>query len=236
MIGKGIRRFYKTVTVSGDGGAFVVELDGKPVKTPRRSVLSVPTHRLALAIAEEWRAQEGTLDPAAMPQTALAFAAVDTVATHQARISEEILAYARTDLLCYRAEAPVTLVERQSAAWDPLLDWAANALGVKLLVGKGIAFVEQPSASLNRLADLIDLRDAFGLAALHGATAITGSLIVALAIAEGRLDATEAFALSHLDETFQSESWGIDAEAAARRRRLQSDLEAIEHFLHLVRP
>jgi chaperone required for assembly of F1-ATPase len=231
-----VRKFYKTVDVADESGAFVVRLDGKPVKTPLRALLSPPNKHLAEAIAEEWRAQDLELDPATMPLTRLAYAAIDTVSAHRVRIRDEALAFGRTDLLCYRAEAPAKLIARQASAWDPLLDWAGEKFSAKLAVGAGIAFVDQPAECVSALGAAVALYDDFGLAALHGAASITGSLILALALAEGRLNASEAFALSRLDETFQSEAWGTDAEAEARANRLRDELMAIECVLRLARP
>jgi chaperone required for assembly of F1-ATPase len=231
-----VRKFYKTVDVADESGALVVRLDGKPVKTPRRATLAVPTHALAEAIAEEWRAQDATLDPASMPLTRLAYAAIDIVPTHRTRIRDEALAFGRTDLLCYRAEAPAKLAARQASAWDPLLDWAVEEFGARLAVGAGIAFVDQSVESVALLGHAVARYDDLGLAALHGAASITGSLVLALALAEGRLNASEAFALSRLDEAFQNESWGTDPEAEARAKRLLGELVAIERVLRLTRP
>ena len=230
-----VAKFYKTVAVAEEAGAFVVQLDGRPVKTPARALLAVPTMKLAEAIAEEWRAQGELLDPATMPLTRLAYAAIDTAPHHHARIADEILGYGGSDLLCYRAEAPRALVARQAEAWDPLLDWAAERFGARLAVGAGIAFVEQSRESRDAFAAALMGRDDFTLVALHGAASLTGSLVLALAMVEARLSAEEAFALSRLDETFQSEAWGPDAEAEARAARLGQELAAIARFLRLAR-
>jgi len=230
-----VARFYKAVEVAEGETGFAVHLDGKLVKTPGRSALSVPTRALAEAIAEEWRGQGDQLDPATMKLTHLAFAAIDVAPGHRARLVDEILAFGRSDLLCYRAEAPALLVKWQAEAWDPLLDWAAETLGAKLVTGTGIAFVEQPAASLAALAASVSPRDDFAIVALHEAASITGSLVLGLALVGGRLAAAEAFALSWVDETFQAETWGTDAEAEARAGRLLGDLTAIESFLQLAR-
>ncbi len=236
MIGNGIRKFYQLVDVAQEANGFVVRLDGKPVKTTQRHIMTLPGAELANAIAEEWRRQGDTLDPATMPLTRLAFAAIDTVSGHRARVESDITAYGRTDLLCYRADTPSALAERQAQAWDPLLDWAAEHFGARLAIGSGIQFVSQPDASLKALDEAVGKQSDFALAALHGAVAITGSMILALALAEGRLPAKDAFALSRLDEAFQNEAWGVDAEAAARNARHEAELRAIEQFLRLTRP
>jgi chaperone required for assembly of F1-ATPase len=230
-----VARFYKSVDVAEANGAFVVRLDGKPLKTPARAVLASSSRALADAIAAEWRGQGQTLDSASMPLTRLAFAAQHAGAIRD-RLEQEIIAFGRSDLLCYRAEAPAALVARQAGAWDPLLAWAEERLGAKLAVGSGIAYVEQSPDSQAALAAAAKTRDTSALVALHGATAITGSLVLALALLQGRLGAAEAFALSRLDEAFQTEAWGRDAEAEARAGRLAAELAAIERFLRLARP
>lgn len=231
-----VAKFYKTVSVGEDAGAFVVRLDERPVKTPARALLALPAKKLAEAIAEEWRAQEEMLDPAAMPLTRLAYAAIDTAPQHRARIAEEILGYGGSDLLCYRAEGPQALVARQVEAWNPLLDWAAERFGARLAVGAGIAFVEQSKESREAFAAAVTGRDDFTLVALHGAASLTGSLVLGLALVEKRLSAEQAFALSRLDEIFQSEAWGLDAEAEARAARLGRELAAMDRFLRLAGP
>ena len=231
-----VAKFYKAVETGHEGGAFVVRLDGKPVKTPARTLLALPTRKLADAVAEEWRAQADVLDPMTMPLTRFAYAAIDVAPAHRARLVEETLAYGNSDLLCYRAEAPAALVARQNDAWNPLLDWADQRFGARLRTGTGIAFVEQSAESRQAFARAVEGRDDFALVALHGAASITGSLVLGLAVAEGRLTAAQAFALSILDETFQAEAWGRDAEAVARAERLGAELAAFERFLTLSRP
>jgi chaperone required for assembly of F1-ATPase len=169
-----------------------------------------------------------------MPLTQLANTAIALVPERHAKAAEQILAYGKSDLLCYRADAPEELIRRQAAQWDPLLDWADATFGARLAVGQGIAFVEQPATALLALEKAVWRHDAFGLVGLHAAATITGSLVLALAMAEGRLAAGEAFALAHLDETWQAEKWGRDAAAIALEARLRTDLEAVERFLRLL--
>lgn len=226
-----MKRFYKEVGVAEEGGGFSVLLDGKPVKTPTRNALAVPTRALADAIAEEWRAQTDTIDPKSMPLTALAMGAIDSAADARA---DQALSFAKSDLLCYRAEEPAELVARQAASWNPLLDWAAQRYGAPLAVATGIVFVDQPPEALSAFERVLKSRSPFHLTAIHAAAAITGSLVLALALAEGRLSAAEAFAASRLDETYQAEKWGEDAEAAARASHLAGELAAIERFLRLL--
>jgi chaperone required for assembly of F1-ATPase len=234
VICKGVARFYQAVAVTEEAGGHCVRLDGRPVKTPQQASLLLPQAALAQGIAQEWQAQPGRLDPSTMPLTRLAFAAIDTVAAHRGRIRDEILAYGKSDLLSYRAEAPERLVAREAAAWDPLLDWAAARFGVRLAVGAGIGFVAQPPHATGAFASALDACDDFALTGLHGAAALTGSLVLALALLDDRLVAAQAFALSRLDEIFQAEAWGLDAQAEARAAHHARELEAITRFLRLA--
>ncbi|HVP85400.1 MAG TPA: ATP12 family protein [Rhizomicrobium sp.] len=226
-----VKRFYKDVSTDENNA---VLLDNRPVKTPKGAPFVLPTRELAAVIAEEWRAQEGDIKPETMPLTKLAYAAIDG-ATESARIAEQAVAYAKSDLLCYRAEGPDDLVIRQARQWGPILDWLAEIHGARLKTGTGIAYVEQPPEVLEKLASRAGRLTPFALVALHTATAITGSLALGLAVVEGRLTAAEAFTLSRLDEDFQAERWGRDAEAEARAAHLRADLEAAERFLRLAR-
>ena len=230
-----MKRFYKDVSTSAaaDGG-YTVLLDGKAVKTPKRAMLSLPTVPLADAIAAEWRAQEENVDPQTMPLTRLSFAALDVVTPERERVAAQVLKYAQTDLLCYRGEDPPELVARQAHTWDPLLDWAAETYGARLKVASRIKHVPQPPEALAELEQAVTRYDEFELAALHTATTITGSLILALALAEEEVSVEEAFAAATLDETFQAEKWGRDAEAEKRRQRLLSELTVAERFLRLL--
>jgi chaperone required for assembly of F1-ATPase len=230
-----VKRFYKEVAASAaaDGG-YTVLLDGKAVKTLKRAVLTLRNLPLAEAIAGEWRAQGETLDTQTMPLTRLAFAAIDVVTPERERVTEQVLKYAESDLLSYRAEDPPELVVRQAHLWDPLLDWAAETYGARLKVGSGIPHVPQPPEAIAELKQAIARYDEFELAGLHTATTITGSLILALAFAEEEASAEEAFAAATLDEIFQAEKWGRDTEAEKRRRHLLFELTAVERFLRLL--
>lgn len=224
-----MKRFYKEVAV---GEAGTILLDGKPIKTPARALLALPTRALADAVAEEWAAQGEEIKPG--PLTKLANTAIDRVAGNEAGIAGQILAYAN-DLLCYRAASPAELVARQNAAWNPLLDWAA-ARYATLATGIGIRHIALPDETLAAYRAALESFDAFMLAALHNAATLTGSLVLALALAERRLGAAEAFALSRLEESFQAEKWGADAEAEARARALAAELAATERFMRLAKP
>jgi chaperone required for assembly of F1-ATPase len=227
-----MKRFYKDVSVAEDGGAFRILLDGKPVKTPSRKPLAVPSRKLAEAIAEEWCGQGETIELADMFITRLATAGSET---KRGPIAEQILAFGKSDLLCYRAEAPRELAARQAEIWNPLLDWAAQKYGARLAVSTGIVFIEQPADALLALEKAVRDHDDFALAALHAAASITSSLVLALALAERQLTVEQAFAASRLDETFQAEKWGQDAEAGARAARLKAELISAEQFLQHLR-
>jgi len=230
-----MKRYYKEASASAaaDGG-YTVLLDGKAVKTPRRALLSLPNLPLSDAVAEEWQAQGQNVDPHSMPLTRLAFSAIDVVTPERASVVAQLREYARHDLLCYRAADSPELAARQARAWDPLLDWAAETHGARLKIGFGIRHVPQPPEAIEELEHALTRCDEFELAALHTATTITGSLILALALAEEGVTADEAFAAATLDEVFQAEKWGSDAEAEARRDRLLSDLTATGRFCRLL--
>jgi chaperone required for assembly of F1-ATPase len=227
-----MKRFYKDVSV-GDGNA--VLLDGRTLKTPRGASLDLPTHSLAEAIAEERRAQGDEVDPQAMPLAKLANTAIDGVTPRREEVVTEIAAFAKHDHLCYRTDAPAELVRRQSEAWDPLLDWVAERYGAPLLTAKGVTSVEQPDNSIVALREAVEGFDPFALSALHVIASICGSLVLALAVADKRLSAADAFALSQIDERFQAEKWGLDSEAASRAKRLEHELATAARFLDLSR-
>jgi chaperone required for assembly of F1-ATPase len=234
MTQRTIAKFYKDVSVSGQDRAFVVLVDGKPVKTPSRAVLALPSRALADAVADEWRRQDAKIEPAAMPLTGLANTAIDGVPMQRDAVVSHIIRFGRSDLLCYRADAPAALVARQSEAWDPLLAWVAETYGAGLTVGTGVGFIEQAEAALLVFESAVRSRDDFALTALNLAASLTGSLVLALALADGHLDADEAFAAATVDEVFQAEKWGRDAEAEARRERLAAELGAAERFLRFL--
>jgi chaperone required for assembly of F1-ATPase len=214
MTGWTPRRFWTQATAEPCPGGFTVRLDGRPVRTPARAPLVLPTQALADAVAAEWQAQDGTVKPGTMPMTRMANSAIDKVAPQFDAVVAIVAAYGGTDLLCYRADGPAALVARQAAAWDPLLDWAAQALGAPLAVTAGVIPCAQPDASLARLTDAVRAEGAFRLSALHDLVAITGSLILGLAVARGRLTPDAAFAASRIDESWQADLWGTDDEAA----------------------
>ena len=229
-----MKRFYKNAAVGEADDGFHIVLDGKVLKTPARANLVVPSVALAEAIAGEWGSAAETIDPQTMPLTRLAFAAIDSVAHHRDKIVHAVTSFGHSDLLCYRAEAPQELIARQAAAWDSMLDWAAERYGAQLTVTSGISHAAQPENALAALERAVQTHDDFALAALHTAASITSSLVLALALSDSRLNAGVAFAIATIDESFQAEKWGRDAEADARLARLLSELSAAEHFLRLL--
>lgn len=231
-----MKRFYKTASLTETPAGFGVALDGKPVRTPAKLALAVPSQTLAEAIAAEWQAQGDTIDPNSLPFTRLASIALDLVAPRRAQVIAEVAKYAETDLVCYRAEQPPELADRQHASWQPLIDWAADRYGAVLTVTSGVVPCTQPAAALDALARAAASYDTFPLAALHLATAVCGSLIVALALIEGEIDAETAFAAAELEESFEIERWGEDEEQAKRRAGLRADIALCARFVNLLGP
>lgn len=229
------KRFYKTVTIGDVPDGFRVELDGRSIKTPQRNTLVVPMRSLAVAIAAEWEGQSEEIDLDAMPLTRLAQRAVDSAGHGRERLIDEIMNFSNSDLLCYRATDPDPLVKLQSAEWQPALDWAAQELGAHLEVRTALMIVEQPLAALAALRARVETLSDFELAGLAPATALLGSLVLGLALHCGHIDSQKALSLSLLDELWQVEQWGEDAEAAARRALLARDLHDLEHFLGCFR-
>ena len=229
-----MKRVYECVAVMAADGGFAVELDGRPVKTPLRRPLVVPMRTLADAIAAEWDAQKARVDPHSMPLMRLAAMAIDVAGARRAEVVDQIADYGATDLVCYRAEAPPALVERHEAAWRPLVDWVMGSLGACLEVTRGVVPVAQPAQALDALRRAIERFDDWRLVALGSATTASGSLVVGLALAAGRIDAEEAWTASQIDETFQIERWGEDPEAAPRRAALRDQIADARRFLDLL--
>jgi chaperone required for assembly of F1-ATPase len=230
-----MKRFYKNVEPMAAADGHGITLDGRLVKTPGKHHLIVPNTPLAIAIAAEWDAQQEEIRPATMPLTNLAGATIDRAPERREAVVGQIAHYAGTDLVCYRATHPPALVARQQAAWQPLIDWATERYAVALVVTAGVIPARQPAASLKAFAAVVAAHDEFALTALHAATTACGSLVIALALVEGRVDAEEAFSASQLDENFQTEAWGEDAEQAERRAAIAADIEAAARFMTLLR-
>ncbi|MEN3976190.1 ATP12 family protein [Emcibacter sp. SYSU 3D8] len=230
-----MKRFYKAVeAVSVDGG-HAITLDGKPVRTPARAPFVVPSRPLAAAIAAEWDAQEDEVRPQSMPMTGLANAAIDLMATRRGEILTDAAGYADADLLCYRADAPAGLRVRQDESWQPLLDWAAEHLGLRLVVTTGVVHVAQAPGTIEAAQRHLDAYDDFTMVGISRLTQGLGSVVLAAAIAEGHLAAEDAFDLSQIDELWQESLWGVDDEAVARRVLLRQDLLDAARFMTLTR-
>jgi len=209
-------RFYETVSVAEAGDNFVVQLDGKPAHTPAGAVLAAPTPELARALAAEWQAQRARIDPATMPLTRLANTIIDGVAKAPGPVAAELAKYLSSDLLFYRAEAPQGLFENQNRDWDPILNWAEAAFGARFVLQTGIVHVAQPPAALASVCAAIPA-DPWRLGALHVLTTLTGSALLALAVARGFLSADDAWRAAHVDEDWNILQWGADAVALERR-------------------
>jgi chaperone required for assembly of F1-ATPase len=231
-----MKRFYKETAVDlGDGGHRIL-LDGKPMRTPAKAVLVVPTRALAEAIAAEWGEvpDKADINVSHLPLTRLAATGLDRVTTQRTRVIEDTAKYAGSDMLCYRASEPETLVKRQQETWQPLLDWAHGRYGARLVIVEGLAFVEQPADAVARLREAVATHSDLALSALYNLTHISGSLIVVLAVAEGHLAAADAFAAAQLDELYQVERWGEDPIATKRHEGIRHDIEAGARFLALL--
>ncbi|BCJ91172.1 ATPase [Terrihabitans soli] len=229
------KRFYKSAEAAKQEGGYGVLLDGRSVRTPARNIVSVPGEKLALALAEEWNAQIDVIDPAKMPLTRLVNSAIDGVAREADAVRAEIVKYAASDLLCYRAEAPERLVENQRAKWDPVLDWAHETLGARFVLAEGIVFVEQPASSLEAISAVLERLDIFRLAAASVVTTLTGSALLTVALIEKRLTVDEAWAAAHVDEDWNAELWGEDDEAAERRAGRFAEMQAAARVIDLLR-
>lgn len=229
---KARRRFYKTVTVTGDNA---IALDGKPIKTPMKAALRLPARALAEAVAAEWEAQGAEINPASMPLTRLANTAIDRVARERPKIEAEARAYANSDLVCYRAERPPDLVARQAAAWDPVADWARTALDAPFTVTAGVMHQPQSPAALTAFAAVVAALDDFELAAFHTVMTLTGSALIAMMLARRAIAPDEAWRIAHVDEDYQAELWGEDDEAMARRASRRAEFMAACRFLLLAR-
>jgi len=228
-----VKRFWKHVAIDGDRG---IRLDDRPVRTPGRVPLLLPTPALAEAVADEWRAvAEGAeIDPRAMPLTGLANAAIDRIAPDPAAFAAGLAAFGESDLFCYRADAPADLVARQAAAWDPLLDWARTRYDVHIELTKGVIHRPQPPLTQARLGEAVAARSAWELAGLSPIVTIGGSLIAALALAEGAATAEAVWAAVELDEDWQAEQWGRDDLSLPALESRRRDFDAGVRFLKLL--
>lgn len=225
-----MKRFWKEVEIV-DGE---IRLDGKPVRTPGRAPLRLPTPALADAVAEEWRAVGEAIDPRAMPLTGLSNAAIDRIAPDPAAFAAGLAKYGESDLLCYRAAEPAELAARQAAAWNPPLDWAEGRYGVTFEIAQGIVHAPQPAATIARLGEAVARFDPFHLAGLSPVVTVAGSLVLGLALAEGELDADAAWTAAQIDEAWQEEHWGSDPLAEQARAAHRRDFDAGARMLALL--
>lgn len=228
------KRFYKEAAAAQGPNGFVLTLDGRAARTPGKAPLALPTQALGDAVAAEWSAQGETIDPATMPLTRIANSAIDGVAREMEAVRAELLRYAGSDLVMYRAGGPEGLVQAQADAWDPVLTWAHKTLGARFVLSQGVTFVEQPETSLVRIGAVLERETSpFRLAALHVMTTLSGSVLLALMHAAGAIDAALAWRAAHADELFQESRWGVDAEAAERRVRRETEFQAAAQVLEL---
>lgn len=230
-----MKRFYKLVAVEPVPTGFEVRLDGRPIRTPLKAPLISRSQPLAEGIASEWESQTEEVRPQSMPLTQLLNTAVDRIGRQRQQIVDGVVGYAETDLVCYRAERPIDLARRQAASWQPLLDWAVTHYDAPLRTTTGIMPTQQPREAVRALRSAVEGLDDIALTALQAATAACGSLIIALALIEGRIDTEEAYQASQLDELYQVEHWGEDEAAAERRARLRDEITVARRFLDLAR-
>ena len=227
------KRFYKAVSVEGIAPELAIALDGRKVKTPLKAPFILPNQALADAVAAEWDAQIEVINPALMPLTKLSNTAIDRVATDPERIIGEILEFAGSDLICYRAENPEALSQLQAQHWNPLMAWA-ETIGVKLIPTMGLLHQAQPQASLEAFAAHLRAQNAHRLCAIHNLTSLTGSAIIAASLAEQAISSDAAWSAAHVDEDWQISHWGEDAEAARMRAGRKRDFDGALRYLELV--
>lgn len=229
-----MKRFWKVASVDPEEDGWTVKLDDRPVRTPARAPLVVPTEAVAEAIAGEWRSVDDEIDPRAMPLTGLANAAIDLVAPDRQAFAAGLARYAEADLACYRAEGPRALVERQEESWDALLAWARRRYDVDFATTSGIVHVDQPEATVERLSHAVAALDAFDLAGLSPLVTVGGSLVAGLAMLEKAVTAKQAWDAVSIDERWQLEQWGADAEAEKALESRKADFLAAASFLQLL--
>ncbi len=228
-------RFYEDVTVFYEDGGFLIHLDGKPVRTPARQILKVADRPVAQKLADEWQAQKNKINPKNMPMTRLVNSALDGVANTMVEVREEVVRFSETDLLCYRAEGPDRLVERQNTHWDPVMIWMEERYGCSFKLVGGVMHVSQEGETIERVREIVDLYDnPLKLAGLHSMTSLLGSCILALAVADGFLLADHSWKLAHIDEDWNREQWGGDKEAEERRAYRWQDMKAASFLVTAV--
>ena len=232
---RSFQRFYTDATATPHDDGYAVTLDGRPVKTPGARVeLTVPTEPLARAVAQEWADQGEKVEPQTMPLTALACTAHDVAVPRRADLVTGIARYAETDLVCYRVPQPQALAEREQDVWQPLLDWLALTFDARLNTTTGILPIDQPTEAKQALHTAVERYDAMHLAALSSSVHACGSIVVGLALIQGRLTASQAFEAAEVERTYQIEQWGEDKEATEERQSLMRDLDAAERFVGML--
>ncbi len=220
------KRFYKEVSTDRTEEGYRILLDGRPVRTPGKKLLAVPAQEIAERLKAEWDGQAEEIDPAKMPVTRLVNTAIDGVADNLDAVFDELVRFAGTDMLCYRADSPAGLIERQRDGWDPVIRWAAEEKGARFILVEGVMHREQPAPAIEAFAAaLAAWRDPLALACVHTVTTLTGSALLGLALAEGVIDADKAWTLAHIDEDWQIEHWGTDEEAFRRRELRRRELD-----------
>lgn len=230
------KRFYKDATVAETDGGFAVHLDGRAIRTPGRTIVKLPSAAAAQLVADEFAAQQDVINPVTMPSLRLANTAIDGVSNEAEAVAEDVLRFSSSDLLCYRAESPQGLVDRQNEAWDPVLDWAANVLGARFVLAEGVIHVAQPPQAIQAVRIHLNQRtEPFRLAAIHLMTSLTGSALLALAVDAEHLSAEQAWRAAHVDEDWQIEHWGQDSEAIARRNARWRDMNAAAQMIAALR-
>ena len=230
-----VKRFWKAAQVAQTDTGFSIRLDSRPVRTPAKVLLEVPTEALAEAVAAEWDAQSDAVNPATMPVTRAANAAIDKVAVQFGEVAGMLAAYGDSDLTCYRAAEPWELAERQAAAWNPLLDWAADHFGARLIPRVGVIHQPQSEGALGRLAAPLRSMNAFELTAMHDLVSLSGSLIIGLAASENAWPVGDLWKWSRIDEDWQVEQWGKDEEASAQALQKADAFRQAARFLALAR-
>ena len=233
MTGWAAQRFWTAAVAEPCDGGFAVRLDARAVRTPAKAAMVLPTLAMAQAIAVEWDAQTGIVTPATMPCTRAANSAIDKITPQFDEVAGLLAAYGATDLLCYRATGPDALIQRQAAAWDPVLAWAATALGAPLTATAGVMHLAQPQASLDALTAEVRVLTPFQMAAFHDLVAISGSLVLALAVTHRHLSVDKAWHLSRIDESWQAELWGLDEDAAAQEALRRAAFLQADRFFGL---
>ncbi len=230
-----LKRFWQNADVRQNEKGYTVELDGRAIRTPAKAPLVVPTKALADQIAAEWNVVEGRVNPAAMPFTRSANAAIDKVKQQHAEVADMLAAYGDADLICYRADGPSGLVDRQAEGWDPLLDWAESVLGARLIPVQGVMHAPQDAQSLRVLSKKVHALDVFALTAFHDLVSLSGSLIIGFAALYDLRPPAELWAVSRVDELWQQDQWGEDAEALEMAAKKENDFFHAHRFYNLSR-